>query len=350
MSSSLVIQIVGKVVFCLILLSCSGYNLVLSEKLTVPRPRLSRKLKVLGRIRGGASFTSSNNSPYELNPQYESSGAVTLGDLERPNGYQPSQPMLQQQPSSTRTHSSTFTWQGNNNPSQSSLFERIQIFANNLHQASPTLSAGLWTCISIFILWRIPLFQGILQRYFVCSRYNVIRNHRYPALLLSAISHVSLTHLAVNMLTWLNMGPQLRRDLVLNGGWPLWPLVLGSALSGSLLYLLFTKDGGCLGLSGVTLAFLAVTARMYPNRDFTIGRIFPVRVPAEIALGVFFLWSLLGSLAPASGGGRTSVAHAAHLGGILFGTGYYELWNRRLWLQQTTHKLKGSILKWKRVR
>mmetsp|Transcript_11698 Transcript_11698/g.18112 ORF Transcript_11698/g.18112 Transcript_11698/m.18112 type:complete len:346 (+) Transcript_11698:94-1131(+) len=333
-----------KLALRLILLSCIGPNSVFSDKLA-SWPRPYRKLTCLGQIRGGASFTTANSSPYELNPNYESSSSVTLGDLERSNGYLPSRPMIEQQPSSTRRAQSPSFTLGREN--SSSLFERIQTFAKDLHRASPTLSAGLWTCISIFILWRIPIFQGILQRYFVCSRYNVFRNYRYPALFLSAISHVSFTHLMVNMLTWLNMGPQLRQALVLNGGWPLWPLVLGSALSGSLLYLLFTKDGGCLGLSGVTLAFLAVTARMYPNRDFTIGRIFPIRVPAEIALGIFFLWSLLGSLAPASGGGRNSVAHAAHLGGILFGMGYYELWNRRQWLRQTLRKLPWS--KWKKL-
>lgn len=103
-----------------------------------------------------------------------------------------------------------------------------------------------------------------------------------------------------------------------------------------------------MGLSGVTLAMLSVHARMYPQKEFVISRFVPIKLTGELALGVLFLWSLLGSLAPASGG--SSVAHAAHLGGLVYGLGYHELWNRRHRFQGVMRSAKNMIPTRKRGR
>lgn len=90
-----------------------------------------------------------------------------------------------------------------------------------------------------------------------------------------------------------------------------------------------------MGLSGVTLAFLALQARLTPEREFALALmgILPVRMPAQVALICLLVWSLIGSFAR-----KSRVAHVAHLGGLLFGMGYYELWMRRNKLRSVSCK------------
>lgn len=169
------------------------------------------------RFRGGAKVP--RGSLYELNPSYEPR-AVTLGDLERQQGMQLHTTNMQennQQRISWENESNAFTYQQRS----PSLTERAQAFSTNLHRTSPTLSMGSLACIVIFILWRIPFFQHALQQYFVCSRFNIVHHYRYPALVLSALSHASPTHLLMNLWAFVNMGPSLRHVLLSNGGWPL---------------------------------------------------------------------------------------------------------------------------------
>ena len=217
------------------------------------------------------------------------------------------------------------------------LLERIQAYAMQLQRTSPTLSMVSLSCITVFILWQIPQYRAFLQRFFVCSKYN-IRQGRYVTTLLSAISHASLTHLLVNLYAFLTFGPQLRHTLHSSANWPLWPLVLGAAFSGSLAFLMFQSRGGCMGLSGVTLAFLALQAKLYPQQELGVALmgILPVRMSAQVALWCLLVWSLVGSFVKMS-----RVAHTAHLGGLLFGLGYYELWQRRSRLRQISHRAKA---------
>jgi membrane associated rhomboid family serine protease len=144
----------------------------------------------------------------------------------------------------------------------------------------------------------------------------------------------------------LSLGPQVQQTLRMTTGnrWPLWPLLAGAALSGSIFFLLFSQSG-CLGLSSVTLGLLAVYARFFPDRTMgvVLAGIFPVRMPAERLLTVLLVWSAVGSLLHR----RSGVAHAAHLGGLLFGCGYYELWQHRYQLQAVLHSVEAA---WKKNR
>lgn len=268
------------------------------------------------RLRGGSS-------PYELNLSYippSHQHPVTLGDLERHNYHIPPEPPV---------------WVATTQAS--SPLEQIKTYCIKLHRISRTLSLGSLSCILVYILWQIPRFQGMLQRYFVCSRYN-IRQGRYVSMLLSVVSHASPTHLLVNLFAFQSFGPSLRQTLSMSN-WPLWPLVWGAALFGSLSFVLF-GGGGCLGLSGVTLAFLALQARLTPEQEFrlALGGIIPVRMRAQVALIVLLSWSFIGSLVK-----KSSVAHVTHLGGLLFGMGYYELWTRRNKLRSISYKTKKML-------
>lgn len=261
-------------------------------------------------VRGGGS------SPYEFNPNYvphPNHKPVTLADLENvqfeTQRYEPTQ--------NTR----------------SGVVDRIQKFAREIHASSPTLSLVSILCMMNFVAWQIPSCQGLLGRHFVCNRLNV-KQGRLLSMLLSAISHAAPMHLLVNLYVYLNFGPKVLRTLQTTR-WPLWPLALGSAVSGSAFYLLRNAWGGCMGLSGVTLAFMAFLAKAYPAHELVMVLVvFPVRLRAEILLRFSLLWSVLGSIST-----KGSVAHAAHLGGLLFGIGYYQLWTSRHWLRGALHRV-----------
>jgi membrane associated rhomboid family serine protease len=77
-----------------------------------------------------------------------------------------------------------------------------------------------------------------------------------------------------------------------------------------------------LGASGAIAAVLGAYFVLYPgSRVLTLVVVFPVRIPAYVFLGVWFLLQLvegdLGLLAPGSHGGGT--AFFAHVGGFVFG-------------------------------
>jgi membrane associated rhomboid family serine protease len=86
-----------------------------------------------------------------------------------------------------------------------------------------------------------------------------------------------------------------------------------------------------MGLSDVTMALLAVYARIFPRQNLGIflAGVIPVRMPASRLLNVVAAWSCAGCLLSRVRAPATNVGHAAHLGGIVFGLAYYEAWIRR---------------------
>ena len=280
-------------------------------------------------IRGGVNF--------EYNPNYvpppppskqRPIRPVTLGDLDTTLGEEPS-PWGDNQ---SYQYESTLQQGGNDR----STWQTISRYFIQLHQISPTLSLVSTACVAIFIMWQIPACKGTLARHFLCSRSN-LTGHRLQSLLLSAVSHSSVMHLVMNLMAYTSFGPQLRQTLKASH-WPLWPLVVGAALSGSIVFLILGR-GSCLGLSSVTLAFLALQAKLFPDRQLgTVLGVFLVQVPAHLALKLLLLVSAFGSFDRSS-----SVAHTAHLGGLLFGMAYYEIWLRRTQLRKLSRKVQSAL-------
>lgn len=294
-------------------------------------------------LRGGGS------SPVELNPNYSppppppsrggddtkknshlnpsiTTTSTTLGDLEE-NGW-------------IETTQQSYDMFGAPFYQPASIQDRMKSFVLKLHQTSPTLSLVSAVCVVIFCLWQVPACQSTLQKQFVCSRHN-LKHHRYGSLVLSALSHGSLAHIVFNLFAYISLGPEISRTLRASN-WPFWPFVLGAATTGSMMFLaLGKKQGGCMGLSGVTLALLALYARWHPTRELRMALfgVIPIRLPAKAALTGMLVWSIVGSLAAS----RSRVAHAAHLGGLLFGMAYYELWLRRRQLRQWISPARNFI-------
>lgn len=98
--------------------------------------------------------------------------------------------------------------------------------------------------------------------------------------------------------------------------------IVVSGLCYILLELILARPGTVIGASGAVAAAFIVYAILYPHEKWLLFFVFPVEVRwLCIAFIVFDLHPVLLAL----GGGMTggNVAHAAHLGGYLFGYLYY---------------------------
>jgi membrane associated rhomboid family serine protease len=217
------------------------------------------------------------------------------------------------------------TMSGNKN--EGSILDWAKHYLQDLRRLSPTLFWTTISCVSVFILWGMPLDAPFLAKLLVCSRDNVVAT-KGLSLLLPAVSHISFRHLLVNLVTLLRIGPSVRQE-VLSTTTAIWPLLLGSAVASNALFLVKPGGGACLGLSGVTMSLIAVLASSFPNRMFGIVvGVIPVRLPARHILQVLLLVSALGSFAK-----RSQIAHLTHLGGLLYGIMYHEIMIKRKYVR-----------------
>jgi membrane associated rhomboid family serine protease len=78
-----------------------------------------------------------------------------------------------------------------------------------------------------------------------------------------------------------------------------------------------------LGASGALAAVLGAYWILYPEaRILTIVLVFPVRIPAWVFLGVWFLYNVIsGHMGLVNGGDDGGTAFFAHVGGFVFGVG-----------------------------
>lgn len=171
-------------------------------------------------------------------------------------------------------------------------------------------------------------------RNFTINYNDVVQEGKWWTVITSTFSHIQPFHLLGNMLSAYYMGGLVAQT---PGVRPLHfvILILGSGISGSLLYLGMrhqklqehsqknTRGGAMprdmkrgLGFSGALMGVGAVAAFMYPRTTFAIYGIIPVP-----------LWALMMGYAVFDGAFLTDttsrVAHAGHLGGLAFGVMYY---------------------------
>ena len=282
---------------------------------------------------------------YELNPNYEHKKRVRT-ILTPPGGANSSsnnsnnaplmmhqfniEQSVQMQPPYQNAFSPIATTPTSTSEYVSSIITSARAYALHLYRTSPDLFYVSATCLAVFVLWRLPMLQRLLQTNFICNPQNM-KSGRIHVLATATVSHISLYHILMNLVTFLSLGPSVQQALA-STRWPLWPLMLGAAVTGNVAHLLLGHREGCLGLSGVTLSFIAVLARLYPNRilGMRLMGIFPVRMPAHILLRILLVWSLLGSFRK-----NTSIAHMTHMGGLLFGMAYFEVWKRQSWKKST---------------
>jgi membrane associated rhomboid family serine protease len=173
----------------------------------------------------------------------------------------------------------------------------------------------------IFLRWNTARNQDtarFMQRNFTTS-YQNFKEGRPWTLLTSSFSHIALPHFAVNMFVLHSFGPFMNAVL---GNRRFLSLYLGSALSASVSSLAFSAKENpkrsSVGASGAIMGLTSAFACAFPKARINLFFVFPV--PAPVALGLFLLYDF--TMLNNRG---SYVDHAGHLGGLLYGLGYYAL-------------------------
>lgn len=185
---------------------------------------------------------------------------------------------------------------------------------------TPALRALTAINVGVFILWQLagpdPAAAAWMQDQFSVSWHNVLSG-RIWTLLTSEVSHFSLMHLAFNLLALWTFGGDVERLVGTRGFLHLY--IAGGVLA-SVGHLVFGAVTGTLtpavGASGAAMAIAVVSALLFPDRMLLVFFVIPMPIRWGVAL--FLLTDVLGMFSP----NGSSVAHAAHLGGALYGWFY----------------------------
>lgn len=189
---------------------------------------------------------------------------------------------------------------------------------------------GLVACnVLVFMAWHLLGREGLpfMAANFMVSVESVMSG-RVWTLLTSAISHIDAGHLLFNMLALYVFGRPVAEAL---GTRALLHLYVAGGLVASLGHVVFGLVGGssnpALGASGAVMAIAVVFAALFPRATLLVNFFIPLRAPIAVALYVAIdLFGLIGGLGGSPGGG---VAHAAHLGGALYGLVYHLVRSRK---------------------
>lgn len=196
----------------------------------------------------------------------------------------------------------------------------------------------LWACIGlnvgIFAAWQYAVagnssqkwrIRNYLEKNFVLHT-NDVSSGRYWTMLTSAFSHMQPYHILGNMFSLYAFG-----SVLLSRGIPvqhLGALLAGSAFSGSAGYIYnesqkrSRRSRSALGASGMVMGVGSAAALLAPSTKMLLFGIVPVPLWALIA-GYFATDAYYLDAQDAR------IAHAGHLGGLVFGMAYYALRLRR---------------------
>lgn len=130
--------------------------------------------------------------------------------------------------------------------------------------------------------------------------------------------HGNWAHIFFNMFTLWMFGRMLEN---LWGSKRFLQVYLTSGLGAAAAHLLTSHDPA-LGASGAVMGLMAAFAYLFPNTEFYIYGLFPIR--AKYLIGGLVLIDLFGGLTNAG----DNIAHWAHLGGALTGFLMVYFWNR----------------------
>jgi membrane associated rhomboid family serine protease len=200
---------------------------------------------------------------------------------------------------------------------------------------TPAIKAILIANGLVFI---VTFFQPILMLYFGITPQHVVRDFAVWELVTYMFVHGGPSHLLFNMLTLYLMGVELERTW---GSRYFTKFYFACGIGAGLTQVLLGLIPGIgdqfyyrptVGASGAIFGILLAYALYFPTRPILMFFLFPV--PAK------YFVMIIGALSFVTGG--RGIAHAAHLGGLIFG--YLYLHNGRGGL---TAEIKYRYLKWK---
>jgi membrane associated rhomboid family serine protease len=143
----------------------------------------------------------------------------------------------------------------------------------------------------------------------------------YITLLTSMFMHGSLMHIAGNMWFLWIFGDNIEDDLG-KVGYLVFYLVCGLIASLAHVFMNMSSTVPSLGASGAISGVMGAYLVLHPNRRVTVILLrILTQVPAWVAVGMWFVFQVINSLAGGAGDGG-GVAYAAHIGGFIAGAGF----------------------------
>lgn len=180
------------------------------------------------------------------------------------------------------------------------------------------INVGIW----VIQLATASMDRNLINEIFALKRYSLGRGYLWTPITYAFLHDTqNFFHIIGNMLMVFFLGRTL---LPVLGQGRFFQLYLGSALVGGVLWYLASfasLSPGVIGASGAALGLLAFFACLYPDREIQmlIFFVLPVRVKPKVLAWIVLGISSIGFLFSELVSGGDSVAHSAHLGGMLAG-------------------------------
>ena len=177
---------------------------------------------------------------------------------------------------------------------------------------SSTLKTLLGLNILVYVMWTQLLPASFMGEHFLLSARHIEAGN-YWTILTTAFSHYDFNHLLFNMIALWVFGREVEQVIGSKG---LLRLYIMGALIAGLGHLGFNlmsyTDVPALGASGAVMAIAVQYGALFPKRVLMINFFIPV--PAAIAVAGYVLLDIRGMFGSGDG-----IAHAAHLGGAVYG-------------------------------
>ena len=189
--------------------------------------------------------------------------------------------------------------------------------------ASSILKGLVGLNVAVYVLWQIlgktEWGYGLMGSHFLLSAESVF-SLRIWTMLSMAFSHVGFGHLLFNMIALWIFGREV--EAVIGSSRLLHLYIVGALLSsiGHVGFSLLTGDPTpALGASGAVMAIAVQYGALFPKRILLLNFFIPV--PAALAIAGWIVMDVMGMFS-----GGSTVAHAAHLGGAVYGLIHHFRW------------------------
>lgn len=176
--------------------------------------------------------------------------------------------------------------------------------------------------VFIFWIWSPLLGQNFMVDNFLVS-WSGLRAGRIWTLVTSVFSHNLFFHIFLNMYAFLGFGTVLENALGKRKFLKFY-LTAGiiASISHSLVsaFIMGKPDLAALGASGAVSGVVLLFSLMFPDEKILLLGIIPIpAIFAAVLIVGLDLWGLIEQVH----GGSLPLGHGAHLGGAMYGAGYY---------------------------
>lgn len=184
----------------------------------------------------------------------------------------------------------------------------------------PAVTAILIAINVVVFIVELSGGEAFIRRWAVVPA-DIVAGRHWITILTAMFMHGSWLHIGGNMLFLWAFGPEVE-DAMGRGRYLLFYLVGGVVATAAQIIVAPSSTVPNLGASGAIAAVLGAYFVLYPNSSIlTLLLWFPVRIPAWLYLGGWFLYQFFeGNSALVAGkSGGSGVAFFAHVGGFVFG-------------------------------